>query len=254
MKRTLSFFILLLVWSYQLYALDNMLLIEEGFESGQLLFHVSGNSPVIEKVKNARRGNFVLKSELSNLSKVPIRTEIAIKGKDVNFDVGKEYWVGISIKIGKEFQNRSKFNDQGMLLQWHYQDWLHPEVPDAQPLLIRFKRGKVHVQSEVIKRYLATVPPAYGEWVDWVINVKFDDQDGIIKVWRNGVKIVDWSGDNHQVEKVEGAYLKLGLYSYQYKSVPSSIKFKRIVYHDELRIAGSTGSYASVAPRGNINN
>ncbi len=140
-----------------------------------------------------------------------------------------------------------------MLLQWHYQDWLHPEVPDTQPLLIRYKRGKVHVHNEVLKQYMATVPPAYGEWVDWVINVKFDNRDGIIKVWRNGVKIVDWRGDNHQVEKVEGAYLKLGLYSYQYKTVSSSIKFKRTVYHDELRIAGSNGNYALVAPRGSIN-
>ncbi len=101
---------------------------------------------------------------------------------------------------------------------------------------------------------MATVFPAYSEWVDWVINVKFDDQDGIIKVWRNGVKIVDWMGDNHQAEKVEGVYLKLGIYSYHYKSNPPSIKFKRIVYHDELRIAGSTGNYALVAPRGDINN
>ncbi len=252
-KRFL-FTTLFILWIFQVYALDDPLLVEEGFESGHLLFHVSGNSPVIEKVTNARSGDFILKSELNHLSKIPIRTEIAIEGKDFNFDVGKEYWVGTSIKIGKEFSNRSKFNDQGMLLQWHYQDWLHPEVPDAQPLLIRYKRGKVHVHNELLKQYMATVPPAYDEWVDWVINVKFDNQDGIIRVWRNGVKIVDWRGDNHQVEKVEGAYLKLGLYSYQYKSIPSSIKFKRIVYHDELRIAGSNGSYDLVAPRDNIDN
>jgi hypothetical protein len=43
--------------------------------------------------------------------------------------------------------------------------------------------------------------------------------------------------------------LKSGLYSWQYKSGPPSVRFKRVVYHDELRIAGGDGNYELVAPR-----
>ena len=80
--------------------------------------------------------------------------------------------------------------------------------------------------------------------------MKFSDTDGIIQVWREGTKVVDFRGDNHQVEKHEGTYLKFGIYSSQYEKNPLKGKTKRTVYHDELRIAGSEGSYDLVAPRG----
>ena len=226
------------------------LIIEEGFESGVLPFKPSGNAPEVVLGTDARAGKYVMKSELSRASNVSKRTEVSVSDKIVNFDVGKEYWVGISIKLGEDFRDSATFDDQGMLLQWHYRDWLHPEVPDAQPLLLRFRDDKVHVHNEVLQKYMASVPPAYGEWVDWVIHVKFADKDGIIQVWRNRKQIVDWCGDNHQTEKHEGAYLKFGLYSAQYEKRPPRTDFKRTVYHDELRVAGADGSYDLVAPRG----
>jgi hypothetical protein len=227
------------------------LIIEEGFESGVLPFKKSGNAPEVIKVADARAGQYVMKSELNRYSRITKRTEVSIRGKNLNFDVGKEYWVGISIKLGEEFRDRRNFNDQGMLLQWHYWDRRHPGVRAPQPLVLRFKNDKVHVQNEVLRKKMASVSPAFGEWVDWVIHVKFADKDGIIQVWRNGKRIVDWRGDNHQTVKREGAYLKFGLYSVQYKAKPLKIDYKRVVYHDELRIAGADGSYELVAPKGN---
>ena len=229
---------------------EGRLIIEEGFESGALPFKPSGNAPEVVQTTDARAGKYVMQSELSRASSVSKRTEASVSDKIVNFDVGKEYWVGISIRLGESFRDSAVFNDQGMLLQWHYRDWLHPEVRDAQPLLLRFRDGEVHVHNEVLRKYMASVPPAYGEWVDWVIHVKFADKDGIIQVWRNRKQIVDWCGDNHQTEKHEGAYLKFGLYSSQYEKSPPKTDFRRTVYHDELRVAGADGSYDLVAPRG----
>jgi hypothetical protein len=158
--------------------------------------------------------------------------------------------VGVSIKLGEDFRDATDFDDRAMILQWHYRDKLHPDVPDAQPLLLRFREDRVHVENEVLGEYMASVAPAYGEWVDWVFHVKFADPDGIIQVWRNGQKIVDWTGDNHQKEKHEGAYLKLGIYSSQYAKNPPRTVYHRTVYHDELRIAGPDGSYELVSPPG----
>lgn len=236
-------------------SLGGQLIIEEGFESGKFNFKVSGNPPEVVPVTDARAGKYVMKSVLTRTSKVSKRTEASVSNRIINFDVGKEYWIGISIKLGEDFRDASGFNDQGMLLQWHYRDRFHPEVRGAQPLLLRYKDGKIHVHNEVLKKYMASVPPAYGEWVDWVIHVKFADKGGIIQIWRNGKRIVDWEGDNHQTEKHEGTYLKFGLYSYQYEKYPPQVEFTRTVYHDELRVAGADGSYELVAPRdsnGNI--
>lgn len=228
------------------------LIFEEGFESGKPPYRASGNSPEVIKVSDARAGDYVMKSELNAASEDPERTEavVFIDEERLMFEIGKEYWVGISIKLDENFRDSSVSKDQGMLLQWHYQDKLHPEVRDAQPLLLRFKNDEVRVHNEVLEEYMARTPPEYGKWIDWVFHVRFSDTDGIIEVWREGTKIVDFRGDNHQVEKREGAYLKFGLYSSQYEKNPLQGSNARTVYHDELRIAGPDGSYDLVAPKG----
>lgn len=225
---------------------------EEGFESGIFpsSLDTSGNSPEIVKVSNAREGNYVMKSVINQSSAVSYRTEATLSPNRVlNFKIGEEYWVGISIKIGEEFRDSVDWNNQGMILQWHYRDWLHPEVRDAQPLVLRYIENEVKVHNEVLQVYMASAPPAYGEWVDWIIHVKFDNEDGIIQIWRNEEQIVDFKGDNHQKEKNEGTYLKFGLYSSQYKTLKPG-NFRRVTYHDALRIADYGGSYELVAPRG----
>ena len=236
-------------------AFADVLIVEEGFESGALLdiFNPSGNTPEVIQTAHARAGEYIMKSELNQASGVdghPHRAEVSVRKDVVNFDVGEEYWVGISIKLGDDFNDPKDFNDQGMVLQWHYRDWLYPEVRGAQPLILRFRDDQIHVHNEVLLEYMASVPPAYGEWVDWVVHVKFADVGGIIQIWRNGVLITDWTGDNHQTEKETGAYLKFGLYSSQYQPhyVQPGVNFTRTVYHDELRIAGADGNYELVAP------
>ena len=227
------------------------LIFEDGFESGKPPYRASGNSPEVIKVSDARAGDYVMKSELNASSENPERTEavVFVAEERLMFEIGKEYWVGISIKLDENFRDSTDFKDQGMLLQWHYQDKNHPGVPDAQPLLLRFRNDEVHVDNEVLDKYMASFPPEYGEWIDWVIHVRFSDLDGIIQAWRQGTKVVDFRGDNHQVEKHEGTYLKFGIYSAQYEKNPLKGKTKRTVYHDELRIAGSDGSYDLVAPK-----
>jgi hypothetical protein len=113
-----------------------------------------------------------------------------------------------------------------------------------------------------VKTDLATLPAAIGEWVDWVVHVKFATQ-GVVEVWRNGVKVVEELNiDNHLEARPDGAYMKFGLYSSQYDPVtytggstwgnPMAPGTSRTVYHDEVRVADATGSYAAVAPNGPV--
>ena len=80
---------------------DPALIIEEGFESGEFPFTCSGNCPAIIKVKDAPAGNYVMKPEINQSSEDFMRAEASVSGRIVNFDVGKEYWVGISIQLGR---------------------------------------------------------------------------------------------------------------------------------------------------------
>ncbi|MGW8179592.1 MAG: hypothetical protein ACWGQW_12665 [bacterium] len=41
-----------------------------------------------------------------------MRTEVSVSERMVNFDVGKEYWVGISVKLGREFDDPVDFEGQ----------------------------------------------------------------------------------------------------------------------------------------------
>ena len=229
------------------------LLFDEGFESGTFDLKVDGNDPVVVQLENAPEGNFVMKSQLSSETNDTYRTEASLNIDELYFEPGKEYWVGLSTKIGEDFPLMSSFNDQGMLLQWHYKSWLRPEVQDAQPLVVRYNNGFVRLHCEMVPNDLALVPATIGEWVDWVIHVKFDNSDGIFQIWWNGTKVADWTGDNHIIEMIEGAYMKFGLYSAQYKEGgavgPLPQGQTRTVYHDQVRIAGSDGCYDLVAPK-----
>ena len=65
-----------------------------------------------------------------------------------NFDVDQEYWVGISIKLDNDFDDGRTFNDQGMVMQWHYYDWLYDDGLQPQPLVVRFTGNNIRVHSE----------------------------------------------------------------------------------------------------------
>jgi hypothetical protein len=250
------------------------LIVVEDFEDTTHSFLKSGNLPVVVADPDARAGSYVIKSQLTPDSPDPERTEVSLRTqpKDQpngwNFDIDQEYWVGISIKLDNDFDDDSTFDDTGMLLQWHYYDWMFPDSEKPQPLIIRYDdNDTIRVQFEMIdasennvRVNLETgIDPAYGEWVDWVINLKFSDTDGFFRIWRNGQQIVDWTGDNHYHLRPNGAYMKFGLYSSQYDPVtytngatwgnPMDPGSSRTVYHDEVRVADSTGSYAAVVPR-----
>lgn len=222
----------------------------EGFESGQLPFRCSGNCPEVVRTSGARAGTHAMRSVLTQEREDPARTELWVSSDDrvVNFDPGTEYWVGVSIKLGEGFRDELDGVGQAVLLQLHYRDWKYPDVRNAQPLVLRYIGNEVRVHNEVLETYMAETSPAYGEWVDWVIHLKLDDEDGIVRVWRNGSQIVDFTGETHQPAKVDGAYLKIGNYSAQLASEDRPSGYERVTYHDELRIAGPRGSYDVVDP------
>jgi hypothetical protein len=201
-----------------------------------------------------------MKSQLTPASPNLYRTEVTLNGAGRRFLPDEEYWIGISIKVDEDFNDSGTFNDQGMLMQFHYQDWNYPDGYQPQPFIIRYiEDDTITLQFEEINaagenvrvNMLTGVDPAYGQWVDWVVHFQLSDTDGFFRIWRNGEQIVDWTGDNHLELRPDGAYLKFGLYSAQYRDIGLPEGHTRTVYHDEVRIAGEDGSYDWVAPGGN---
>ena len=235
----------------------------EDFECGEMKLKKSGNPPEVVKMKGARAGKYVMKAQITPDKEISYRTEISLNREDLIFKPGKEYWVGISTMLGDDFNDSVSNKDQGMLFQWHYFDWKYPKklgLGQPQPLLLRYLgNGQAIIESEVLDmegKYPGTMVKLSmdtSQWVDWVIHYKLDNEEGFIQVWCNKKLVVDWTGDNHQIEKKEGAYLKFGLYSAQFKNnswgIDMPANYSRTVYHDEIRIADENGSYQLVAPR-----
>jgi hypothetical protein len=241
-------------------------LLYTGFESGSLSpMATSGNAPVVVEVSDARSGDEVMMSRLTNTTIDPERTEVTCNRSRWNIDVGKDYWVGMSIKLDEDF-TEGTFSDQGMLMQLHYRDWDYPDKHSPQPFVLRFRPDEtVRIDNEYVgirngslktrsRTLRAGLPADFGQWVDWVFRIRLSDTDGIFQVWRNGEQVLDWTGDNHNEDRPDGAYMKFGLYSSQYDDRGSQTGprippgYSRTVYHDEVRMANAEGSYAMVAP------
>ena len=254
--------------------------VSTGFESPVLELNTSGNPPVTIAYEDSHSGNYVMQAQLTPDSPDTIRTEVTLNPSSLkpslNIDVDKNYWIAVSIKMGEDYHGTVDYNDQTMLMQLHYYDWRYDvDATDSegnsfhqqpQPFVLRYENDFVQIQYETSTDGLTAqrfnlgdpMPPAIGEWVDWVVHFKLSDTDGLFQVWRNGELVLDWKGDNHYHLRPDGAYFKMGMYSAQHKDEAIEAGWgeampageTRTLYYDEFRVAGEEGNYALVAPRG----
>lgn len=89
------------------------------------------------------------------------------------------------------------------------------------------------------------------KWVDWVYHVKWSPgSDGLVEVWKNGMKVMTRTGANIYANSIGGPYFRVGIYKWPWKSGsnPASTSTKRIMYVDETRVGGENATYYDVAP------
>jgi hypothetical protein len=172
-----------------------------------------------------------------------------------------EYWIGISIRIPSNWQ------------------WITPTTQQITCYIFQIHGGDNMGQSPIIGirnegwRYrlnvcgntassssdstcqyfnLGDVKP--GEWEDWVIYDKFSFDDtssvtrGVVRVWRNGIKLVDTENLLTSYNDVKPHYLKFGSYIIQWKTPPVANTLVDWVGSDyrALRVGDSTSSYEEV--------
>lgn len=240
-------------------AVAEPVLYTEDFENGQIV-NFAGNAPTITQA-HRRQGNFAMKSVLDRQSSpISYRTEISTK-QHVEILPGHEYWYGFSIFLPSDYVADPIWET---VANWHSTP--DPEEADGAleaPVSLWSNNGVWTVKIKWDSR-ATTVKPYYegsvnydlgayrtGQWTDWVFHIKWSPyRDGFIEVWKNGEKLIDRAGPVGYND-TSGPYFKMGIYKgWRDRIEPAGVVTERTLYHDELRIADATGSYADVAPSG----
>ena len=259
--KILSFVLLTIVFVGPFITSSYASLIFKGdFETGNLgNFNASGIPPVVTS-SLSRVGTYAMESTMDPGG---TRTEVTT---GLNVNVGEEYWYGFSIFLPDGFVVN---NDWEMVAQWHGspdwrlgEDWRNPVLslytsnPYGAPtakgewsLNLKWdsKPNTFESGKKVYDGLTAFELGSYdiGVWTDWVFHIKRSyESDGLLEVWKNGVKVLDYNGPNCYND-ARGPYSKMGIYA-------GTVPYTRIVYHDEFRMADANSTYEDVAPGGEL--
>jgi hypothetical protein len=235
------------------------LIFTSDFEDGKLTgWRVSGNAPTVTR-EVVRAGKYAMKTSLDRYKdRDSYRTEVS----GPRAEIGKEYWYGFSIFLPDDCVPDKIWE---IVAQWH-------GVPDVKlgeqsrnPVLALSTtagRWGIVTRWDAKRNTFESGKRQYGGqhdydlgpyqrniWTDWVVHVKWSYKpDGLLQVWKNGEKVIDQTGPN-AFNDAQGPFFKMGLYKgWQKPETPSDTVSKRVLYHDEFRMAGPDGTYESVAP------
>lgn len=174
---------------------------------------------------------------------------------------GVERWYGFSIYLPVSWSQDAASD---IVTQWH-QDWREPSG-SSPPLSIgthdgqweisqHWKEPNLPLHSEIVQ----IGPYETDRWTDWVVHVKWSgdataNSDGVLDIWKDGKIVPQFSqkkGKN--TYDVWGNYMKIGIYKWwNEQNRNASLVTERTMFHDEVRIADQSGSYAAVAPPARI--
>lgn len=89
------------------------------------------------------------------------------------------------------------------------------------------------------------------KWTDFVYHVKWSKgTDGLIEVWKDGVKVFTYNGANMLSTATYGAYMRTGLYKWPWNPTSKIVSSttQRVMYVDDVRIGNQSATYYDVAP------
>lgn len=237
-------------------------------DSTNMQFRVHGNSPIVS-AERARAGTRSMKSHINrSTSATSYRTEFTAFNTTKTLAFRRSYWIGLSIYVPSDWKQSTSGD---VLFQIHNQpdDWANSKSPifaivtqkgglnwRLANFYITRPEAEVPGNTGLILAFAnETQPIRTGEWTDWVIEYRpdwrllEDGGVGVTRVWKDGLKIVDYAGPNAFNETL-GPYLSFGLYKSAWRSSTFvDTVAERYYYHDELRVSRpDQGSYELVAP------
>jgi hypothetical protein len=172
---------------------------------------------------------------------------------------GQERWYGFSVYLPKDW--RDEIFDIVMQIHNHPDPGEGPKSPimtletagDSWKVNDRWDKEKISKPAKngaggtITSNLLWTGPYETEKWTDWVFHVKWSlDDDGLVEVWKDGVKVVTHNGPNCYNDDKD-FYFKMGVYKPAYRVTAPP---QRVIFHDEVRIGNEKATYQDVAPGG----
>lgn len=165
-----------------------------------------------------------------------------------------EVWVGFSLYLPNSWSPDKEEELTGQLHTW---DTLNKKADINPPVSILHGNGFTYVKlvySLNERPYLNKVritdtlgKTITGQWIDYIIHVKYDVNNGFAQVWQNGKLVVNYSGPLGY-KHCRLPVIKFGIYKWPWTETgPSDVSY-RVAYYDNIKIAGSKGSYDLVVP------
>jgi len=239
---------------------------DEGFEGifeperPSYFWRFAGNSNVDRVTSPTREGTQALRFKLDRAhDENAFRTQLVLEDPG-HFLVGTEYWYGFSFYLPSDWVSDTT---QELLAEWW--PWPDKELGESNArvsaLALRVDGDQwlvtncsdsaevTHLPSGTYKvRRFDLGPVSKGEWTDWVFHVKWSYQsDGVIEIWKNGVQVVQATGQNAYNDNNGSAFV-IGLYKSSWMNAETvSLASTRTVYFDSLRIGEDDSGYNAVA-------
>lgn len=236
------------------------------FESGSIAPGVaSGNTPTVSTDQH-RSGTKCMKSELIRAtSPTSYRTEAHLANESAagraKFD--EDDWYGVSIFVPTGY-NTPVSTTWESHIQWHASE--DPgDFAVQPPLTLNLEGGEYRLSMKGYTTQPMPEDPTYvdtqtfkfpvllGQWQDFVFHVRWSfataPKNGMLEVWRNGVKLFTRTGFVLGYKNTRGPYVKIGLYkgSWRSRTTPTDTVSSRTIYHDEVRIKENVvNGYADV--------
>jgi len=175
--------------------------------------------------------------------------------------LGKVYWVGFSSFIPNDWANDYK-NNFDIIWQFHSSkngpgEGNPLEKTGGPPMYAVVSNDSIkiyvrpNIQNGTYLKKLATIPLIKGEWDKWIVQVKFDyNNGGIFQLWHNDSLIVSYLNQStiyhtDWQKNEDGPYVKFGIYKSQWGNVPTKVK-QRVIYYDDIIVGDSTTNYSII--------
>lgn len=216
----------------------------QGQEGCCLGYNAATDGPV-------RSGAYSIRFELEKNEE---RSEVTYFGSR---PLNQEIWYGWSLFIPEEMDigDGRRFD---IVTQWHFIQGNDPCVTPPTPTLLTIT-GAGNWQFGILSTGVGpcdhvnnyyTIETALddkGQWVDWVMHVKWtsDPNEGFMNVWKDDVLVFEYTGPTWREFLNQGPYWKAGVYK---GAAGWPGQAPRVLYVDEMRMAGPGGSYEDVDP------
>jgi hypothetical protein len=160
------------------------------------------------------------------------------------------YWYGFSMFVPDNFPTKAENSDSVIVAQWmggSFGPELSFQIVGGEQLAIRrdWSTGPGDKGNEMTQ---AKFPIVRGVWTDVVVyRERSWDNDGVLKVWLNGKKVVDFVGPTAIDYVANGnggnVQFKTGIY---WGTTSRSVKYT--LYFDNIRTSDVANGYDLVAP------